>query len=159
MNENKTPFNLLDFFALRHTQLSHMQVELKEVIDATQRVQAKVELNLTPREMKNTPTDGLPAYQVTAKMSCHGAPDDEPQAEPWFKVVMVIHAAYRQYQGEPMTFEEFARHHTTLARQIYPLLHQQIRPILQQLGLTNVNLPYDLVESTVAPSPPKSALH
>lgn len=139
--------NLLDFFALRHTQLSHLEVQLKEVIEPTVRVQAKVELNLTPREMKQSGDDATPAYQLTARFTCHGHLEEAAEGtEPLFKVLLVLHAAYRQYHGAAIDFQTFTQHHTSLARQVYPVVHQQVRPILQQIGLASIQLPYDLVE-------------
>ena len=108
--------------------------------------------------MKVPPADGTPAFQVTARLSCQGyaensdsfgmtvtAPTTEASSEPLFKVVMVVHAAYRQHAGEPVNFEAFSQNHTSLVRQLYPLVHQQVKPVLQQLGLANINLPYDIV--------------
>jgi len=152
MNETKNTMNLLELFAMRHTQVSHLEVALQEVIPPDQRVQAKVELNLTPRELKTNPNDGGTAFQVTARMQCQGFAENQDaaaaaeKAEPIFKVLLVMHVAYRQYQGEAMSFQQFSQNHTSLARQIYPLVHQQIKPILQQLGLHTINLPYDLVD-------------
>lgn len=168
-----TKINLLDYFTLRHTQLSHLEVALKEVIEPDVKVQAKVELNLTPREMKVPPADGTPAFQVTARLTCHGLSENQGQnamhtseqttenSEPLFKVVMVVHAAYRQHAGEPVNFELFAQNHTSLVRQIYPLVHQQVKPVLQQLGLANINLPYDLVDQkpVAASNTVSSVLH
>jgi hypothetical protein len=153
MNETKNTMNLLESFAMRHTQVSHLEVSLKEVIPPDQRVQAKVELNLTPRELKTNPSDGGTAYQVTARMQCQGFAEGQESGagadtsvEPLFKVLLVMHVAYRQFQGVALSFQQFSQHHTSLARQIYPLVHQQVKPILQQLGLHTINLPYDLVD-------------
>ncbi|GAB4200109.1 MAG: hypothetical protein Tsb002_36100 [Wenzhouxiangellaceae bacterium] len=156
--------DLLDYFSLRHTQLSHLEATLKQVIEPNMVVHTKVELNLTAREMQEKPSTGAPTYQISAQMTCQGYPEGAAEgAEPLFRVLMLVHAAYRQFAGEPLSFADFAQDHSSLSRQLYPVLHHQLRPILQQLGLSKVNLPYDLVDAeidfTSTTPPPTTALH
>jgi hypothetical protein len=54
---------------------------------------------------------------------------------------------YRQFQGDPISFEQFSAAHATLARQLYPLIHHQLQPVFKQFGLDQVKLPYDLVQT------------
>jgi len=134
--------SLLEQFALCHTQLTQLRAELHQAVDARAPIQAQVELNLAPAQLQAVAAGSLPTYQVTATLSCSGrAQSDEREL---FTLKLVMQMAYRQIQGDPMPFEAFQQQHSGLARQIYPLLHHQLRPVLQQLGLDQVRLPYDL---------------
>ena len=59
-----------------------------------------------------------------------------------------------------MPFEEFSGRHGEFTRQLYPLLQQQLRQLLSQLGLEQLKLPADM-GTNVNPSQeiPASQLH
>ncbi|OAB61353.1 hypothetical protein AY599_10315 [Leptolyngbya valderiana BDU 20041] len=138
--------NLLDQFALAHTQVTRLNADLKEIVVQDQKLNAKVELKLTPRNM---PPDGdVPQYQVTARMLCRGQREGDDSPEPLFTIELVVQAVYRQFRGEPMDFETFTGSHGSLTRQLYPLIHHQLSPIFKQFGLEQVKLPYDLPNQT-----------
>lgn len=137
--------NLLDTFALRHTQISKIQGELLDTVPADRNLQAKVELNLTPRKTRAGDNEEQPAFQVSATLSCDGGVEGEDKKV--FKLQIVMHAVYHQLHGPAINFETFSKHHTTLNRQIYPLINQHLRNLLQQLGLEQVRLPFDLIET------------
>ncbi len=142
--------NLLERFALTHTQVTHLHAELKGVVPENQAFNAKVELKLTPREIQSaTEEAGMPVYQVSARLVCRGFKAKEENAEPLFSVELMLQAAYKQVAGTPVSYEEFTQNHTSLTRQLYPIIHHQLQPILKQFGLDQVRLPYDLV------NPPK----
>ena len=86
--------------------------------------------------------DRLPSYQVSAKLVCVGGAGDE--SGPAFKAKVGIETVYQQSSGEPIDIAEFTSHHASLARQIYPLLAQELRGLLTRMGLTNIQLPFDL---------------
>jgi hypothetical protein len=137
--------NLLKDFALAHTQMTRLNADLTEIVTQGQKFNAKVELKLTPREM---PAEGeLPQFQVTARLLCRGNREAENPDQPLFTIELVLQAVYRQFRGQPVSFEEFSRHHGTLTRQLYPLIHHQLQPVLKQFGLDQVRLPYDLVSA------------
>ncbi|QOC21289.1 hypothetical protein IC757_09500 [Wenzhouxiangella sp. AB-CW3] len=137
--------NLLEYFALAHTQLTRLNADLSEIVSQDNHFNAKVELKLTPLEMKH---DGeLPQYQVSARLLCRGQRDSEASDEPLFTLEFVLQAVYRQFRGEPVDFETFTRHHASLTRQLYPLIQHQLQPVLKQFGLDQVKLPHDLVSS------------
>lgn len=138
--------NLLESFALAHTQLTRLNADLSEIVTQNQVFKAKVELKLTPREMPAE--SGQSQYQVTARLLCRGNREAESPDKPLFTIDLVLQAVYRQFQGEPVDFETFTKHHPSLTRQLYPLIHHQLQPILKQLGLDQVKLPYDLVGGT-----------
>jgi hypothetical protein len=148
--------NLLDRFALAHTQVTRLNADLKEIVPQDRKFSAKVELKLTPREM---PTEqGVTQYQVTARMFCHGGVEKSDSDKPLFTIELVLQAVYRQFHGEPMSFEEFSGNHASLTRQLYPLIHHQLQPVFKQFGLDQVRLPYDLA-STPAKVKPKRKVH
>lgn len=138
--------NLLENFALAHTQVTRLHAELTEIVPADQAFSAKVELKLTPREMKST-QPGLPQYQVSARLLCRGTRAQDEGGEPLFTVEFIVQAVYRQFRGDPVPFDEFTQAHASLTRQLYPLIHHLLQPVLKQFGLDQLRLPHDLVEA------------
>ncbi len=43
-----------------------------------------------------------------------------------------------------MDINEFTSHHAVLARQLYPMLQQEMRGLLSRMGLAQIQLPFDL---------------
>lgn len=134
--------NLLDQFILHHVQTSILRSELIRVSRESGMQEAKVELNLTPRMMEGDQQSPLPSYQVTARLDCNSESSDE--SSPAFKAVVGIEAVYQQVAGDPMDVSEFTSQHALLARQLYPLLQQEMRGLLCRMGLSQIQLPYDL---------------
>jgi len=141
--------NLLDQFALAHTQLTRLNADLKEIVNPDQAYKAKVELKLTPREMP--PDQGVCQYQVTARLTCRGARETDDPENVLFEIELVVQAVYRQFQGESVSFEGFSTSHSSLTRQLYPLMHHQLQPVFKQLGLEQVRLPFDLINGPDRP--------
>lgn len=134
--------NLLDRFLLQHCQVSLLQGELLRVDREGAMKDAKVEMNLTPRLMEMDSGDQLPSYQVSARLICIGGAGDD--SGPAFKAKVGIETVYQQLSGDPVDISEFSHHHASLSRQIYPLLAQELRGLLTRLGLSNIQLPFDL---------------
>ena len=63
---------------------------------------------------------------------------------PAFKAKVGLELVYQQTSGEPIDISEFTNHQSSLARQIYPLIAQELRGMLTRMGLSNIQLPYDL---------------
>ena len=57
---------------------------------------------------------------------------------------MGLETVYQQTSGDPIDISGFTNHHASLARQIYPLLAQELRGLLTRMGLSNIQLPFDL---------------
>lgn len=133
--------NLLDQFVLQHVQISLLEARLLTTAKGPGTREAKVELKLSPRPVKTDSGDEPPAYQVSAKLSCRGESDAEA---PQFLAQVGVEAVYQQIDGEPLDVTEFSAHHTSLTRQLYPLLQQELRQLLMRLGLEQVHLPFDL---------------
>ena len=134
--------NLLDHFILQHFQISHLHGELLRVSREGAMQEAKVEMNLTPRLMDMDSGDKLPSYQVSGRLVCIGGSGDD--SEPAFKAKVGIETVYQQTSGDPVDISEFTNHHATLARQIYPLLAHELRGLLMRMGLSDIQLPFDL---------------
>jgi hypothetical protein len=153
--------NLLDHFILQHFQISLLQGELLRVNREGAMQEAKVEMNLTPRLMDMDSGDKLPSYQVSARLICVGGAGDK--TGPAFKAKVGFETVYQQSSGEPIDISEFTNHHASLARQIYPLLAQELRGLLTRMGLTNIQLPFDLNPKSksinVSPDEVRSSVH
>ena len=134
--------NLLDQFVLQHVQVSLLKGKLLQVSPKPGNQEAKVELNLTPRMLSTDSGESLPAYQVSAKLSCRGGSKEE--SGPKFVAQVGFEAVYQQVTGEPMDVTEFTSNHASLTRQLYPLLQQELRMLLIRMGLEQVHLPFDL---------------
>ena len=134
--------NLLDQFVLQHIQISSLKAKLIEVSKESGSQEAKVEMNLTPRLLNTDSGDELPAYQVSARLTCKGGAKEEPG--PKFVAAVGFEAIYQQMEGDPVDVSEFTSHHASLTRQIYPLLQQELRMLLVRLGLEQIHLPFDL---------------
>ena len=141
--------NLLDQFALAHTQVTRLNADLKEIVSPEQAYKAKVELKLTPREMP--PDQGVTQYQVTARLTCRGSRENQDPENTLFELELIVQTVYRQFQGESVSFEDFSTSHASLTRQLYPLMHQQLQPVFKQFGLEQVRLPFDLINGPDRP--------
>jgi len=134
--------NLLDYFMLQHCQISVLQGELLRVSREGAMQDAKVEMNLTPRLMEMDSGERLPSYQVSARLICIGGAGQD--SGPAFKAKVGLETVYQQTSGDPIDISSFTNHHASLARQIYPLLAQELRGLLTRMGLSNIQLPFDL---------------
>ena len=141
--------NLLDQFVLQHVQVSLLKAKLVHVSKEPGAQEAKVELNLTPRMMNTDSGDKLPAYQVSARLSCQGG--SESDSGPKFVARVGFEAIYQQIEGDPVDVAEFTANHASLTRQLYPLLQQELRMLLVRLGLEQIHLPFDLAAKVNSP--------
>lgn len=135
--------NLLDHFVLVSTQVVKLHAELLRAIAPTDMLQARVEIKLSPGKLESQ--GERPGYQVGVRLLCDGSMIVEGESKAAFKIECVLNAGYRQLHGEPIPYEVFSRHHTSLTRQLYPLIHYQLVPLLSQLGIPSVRLPQDIV--------------
>jgi len=134
--------NLLERFVLHHLQPTVLKAEVVKMVKDYGTQEAKVELSLAPRMMKADSGDELPAYQVTARLSCRSGAKGKD--EPVFKAQVGFEAVYQQVSGEPVDIAEFTANHASLTRQLYPLLQQELRALMNRVGLEQIRLPYDL---------------
>jgi hypothetical protein len=134
--------SLLDQFILQHCQVSLLHGEILRVSREGSMQEAKVEMNLTPRLMEMDASHKLPSYQVTARLNCIGRSADNQG--PAFSAKVGLETVYQQISGHPVDISEFTHQHSSLARQLYPLLAQELRGLLTRMGLTHIQLPFDL---------------
>lgn len=134
--------SLLDQFILQHCQVSLLHGEILRVSREGSMQEAKVEMNLTPRLMEVDATHKLPSYQVSARLNCIGRSADS--LGPAFSAKVGLETVYQQIAGPPVDITEFMEQHASLARQLYPLLSQELRGLLTRMGLTHIQLPFDL---------------
>jgi hypothetical protein len=141
--------NLLEKFILQRLQPTQLRIEVLRMVKDKGAQEAKVELSLTPRLVKTDSGDELPAYQVTARLSCRSGAKDKD--EPLFKALVGFEAVYQQVSGDPVDIAEFTTNHPSLIRQLYPLLQQELRVLMNRVGLEQIHLPYDLAAQPNAP--------
>jgi len=134
--------NLLDQFVLQHVQVSLLKARLIHVSKDPGEQKAKVELNLSPRMMETDSKEELPAYQVSANLSCKGGAEND--SGPKFMAQVGFEVIYQQIEGDPVDITQFTANHASLTRQLYPLLQQELRILLVRLGLEQIHLPFDL---------------
>ena len=153
--------NLLDHFILQHCQISLLHGELLRISREGAMQDAKVEMNLTPRLVEMDSGDKLPSYQVSARLNCIGGAKEK--SGPAFSANVGLETVYQQTSGDPIDISEFTSHHASLSRQIYPLLAQELRGLLTRMGLSNIQLPFDLDPGskriTVSQDGPPERLH
>jgi hypothetical protein len=133
--------NLLDHFMLQQVQLTTLQAELLQTPAEGTNHDARVELNLAPRLVKTDSGDELPAYRVTARLSCES---NARKNAANFRAVVGVEALYQQTGGTAIDLADFMRNNGSLTRQLYPLLQAEMRQLLFRLGLQSIQLPFDL---------------
>lgn len=134
--------NLLEKFVLQHLQPTVLKIEVLKATPDQGKQEAKVELNLSPRMLKTDSGDRLPAYQVGARLSCRSGTQGEQ--EPAFRAQVAFEAVYQQVSGEPVDIAQFTANHGSLTRQLYPLLQQELRVLMNRVGMEQIRLPFDL---------------
>jgi hypothetical protein len=141
--------NLLERFVLQHVQFTLLRAEVLKMEKQEGQQEAKVELGLSPRLLQTDSGDQLPAYQVSARLTCRAAGEDKEQ--PAFKAQVALQAVYQQVSGEPVDIAEFTANHASLTRQLYPLLQQELRVLMSRVGLEQIRLPFDLAAQVNSP--------
>ncbi len=145
--------NLLDNFALMGTQVVRLNAQLVRSPQNHESLQAKVEMKLSPGEVQQSEKG---VFQVGVRLTCLGEIEQEEKNERIFSIEVVLNALYKQVRGDAISFETFSASHGSLTRQIYPLIHHQIMPVLSQLGLYNVRLPHDIMQLPESSKPEQS---
>ena len=141
--------NLLECFVLQHLQPTVLKVEVLKMTKELGTQEAKVELSLAPRMVRADSGKELPAYQVTARLSCRSGVAGKD--EPMFKAQVGFEAVYQQVSGDPVDIAEFTANHASLTRQLYPLLQQELRALMNRVGLEQIRLPFDLAAQVHSP--------
>lgn len=134
---------------MQNLQLTLLRAEVIKIVKDPGAQEAKVELNLAPRLTQADSGANLPAYHVSARLSCRSGA--KGSKEPSFKAAVGFEAIYQQVSGEPVDIAEFTAHHASLTRQLYPLLQQELRTLMTRVGLEQIRLPFDLAAQVHSP--------
>lgn len=148
-------FNLLDFYALSRTQLVKLSAELLGPVLAGDRLQSQVELKLSPGRLN--PEQGVAVYQVGVRLACTVLARRGDSEQKVFSVECILNAVYRQFHGGELSEDLFEKHHASLGRQLYPLVHHKLIPLFAQFGLQDVRLPYEIIQK--ATDEPSGQVH
>lgn len=140
--------NLLDFYALAGVELIKVSAELQRPLPPDQHCQARVELKLTPQVPQGD--SALRFGQVIhVRLLVTGLPSSGREEEQLFSLEVALNAIYRPHNEDP-GFELFHRAHTSLTRQLFPIVERRASLLLMELGLPQVRLPMDIVHSDLA---------
>jgi hypothetical protein len=157
--------NLLSYYVLSGITTRKLEAELHRAIPTDVPCQARIELKLTPLAPTAAPAGNLvfaeslrvsetQGQSLQAHLFVTGLPTGSSRNEDrFFTLSVLIHAHYRPQGTEP-GFEVFNRAHTSLTRQVLPLLAQRAMHLMHDIGIHHVQLPLDLVhaEAELKPS-------
>jgi len=146
--------SLLSYYTLAAIETLKLSVEIIRHLPSEQPCQARIELKFTPQVL-NDPARAQ-GQMLQVKLSVVGLPQTGREDERYFTLEILINAHYRP-QGTDPGFEIFNRAHTSLTRQLLPLLQRRAMALLTEVGLHQIHLPIDLVHADVEVKP--SAYH
>jgi hypothetical protein len=141
MDLAQTQLSLLSNCALVQLEWSKLYAERARQIPEGAQLHTNVNLNLSAEE----PAAGhvlVNRFVMVVRMQCNGfGPDRETEL---FSADLILRASYRQFTGEPLSFERFRAAHNSLTRQLYPIIHLRMQHLLVELGVPPVPLPEDI---------------
>jgi hypothetical protein len=137
--------NLLDHYVLSSIDFLKLSAELFRALNPSDPCQARIELKLSPQAPVNDSVQKV-GQIIFARLTVVGVPPQAPESERYFAVEIAMNAAYRihHYVERDLGFELFNQHHTSLTRQLLPILERRATQALQELNLAHIRLPYDL---------------
>lgn len=143
--------SLLSYYTLAAIETLKLSVDVIRHLPSEQPCQARIELKFTP-QMPNDPSK-TQGQLLQVRLSVVGLPQSGREDERFFTLEILINAHYRP-QGTDPGFDIFNRAHTSLTRQLLPLLQRRAVALLMEVGLNQIHLPMDLVhaEAEVKPS-------
>ncbi len=153
---------LLDAYTLVNIETLKLGAELHRNMPASEHCQARIELKLSPQAP--IADSELQIGQImNARLNVLGLPSNGRENDKLFTLEVVINAIYRPLLdqfGQPVgdvSFDAFNRGHTSLTRQLFPILERRAHQLLLELGISHIRLPMDLVheapnQSTVRPA-------
>jgi hypothetical protein len=156
--------SLLDFYSLVNIELIKVGAERHRAMPPSEHCQARIELKLSPQAPVADSVMQI-GQIMNARLGVLGLPPNGREEEKLFTLEVVINAIYRPLldpYGQPVgdiSFEAFNRHHTTLTRQLFPLLERRAHQLLLELGLSHIRLPMDLVHENVTEPTIRPAYH
>lgn len=146
--------SLLSYYTLNAIETLKLSVEIIRHLPPDQPCQARIELKFTP-QVPNGPAKNQ-GQLLQVRLSVLGLPQSGREEERFFTLEILINAHYRP-QGTDPGFDIFNRAHTSLTRQLLPLLQRRAVALLTEVGLHQIHLPIDLVHAEIDAKP--SAYH
>lgn len=150
--------NLLDHYALNTVEPTRILAELHRAVPASEQCQARIELKLSP-QTPNVELAKLGGHVLHARLSVVGLPSSGHEEQKLFSLEVAVNALYRpavdrfgQSIGDT-SFDYFNRAHTSLTRQLFPILVRRAQHLLSELGLFHIRLPLDLLPEVNASAP------
>lgn len=144
--------DLMTKLALTELQVRLMHAELFHQPAKNQSIQAKVELTLKPQLIAGDAVHNQ--FSLACLAQVQGQLVANEGSLDVFRIELRLMANYQQFSGEPLSAELFGEYHSSVARQLYPVVHLRLTELLQQLGLSNVQLPLDLMHLNAEPESP-----
>ncbi len=155
---------LLDAYTLVNIEMLKLGAELHRTMPPSEHCQARIELKLSPQ----TPiADSVSQVGqiMNARLGVLGLPPNGREEDKLFTLEVVINATYRPLVdqfGNPIgdvSFDAFSRGHTSLARQLFPILERRAHQLLLELGISHIRLPLDLVHEHSSEPAVRPAYH
>ncbi len=156
--------SLLDAYSLVNIEMLKLGAELHRSIPPTEHCQARIELKLSPQAPIADSVSQI-GQIMNARLGVLGLPPNGREEDKLFTLEVVINAVYRPLVdqfGDPLgdiSFDAFSRGHTSLTRQLFPILERRAHQLLLELGISHIRLPMDLVHEPPAESSVRPAYH
>jgi hypothetical protein len=162
--------SLLNIYTLVTLETTRLLAEVHRVLPTTEHCQARIELKLSP-QLPVADSVMQIGQIMHARLGVVGLPPNGREEEKLFTLEVAMNAIYRpllNQQGQPLgdiSFEAFNRGHTSLTRQLFPVLERRAHQLLLELGLSHIHLPIDLVHEPLDESaarneaPTRTAYH
>ena len=156
--------SLLDAYSLVNIELLKLGAELHRSMPPTEHCQARIELKLSPQAPIDDSVSQI-GQIMNARLGVLGLPPNGREEDKLFTLEVVINAIYRPLLdqfGDPIgdvSFDAFTRGHTSLTRQLFPILERRAHQLLLELGISHIRLPMDLVHEPPAESAVRPAYH
>lgn len=156
--------SLLDAYTLFNIEMLKLSAELHRSMPASEHCQARIELKLSPQAP--VADSVLQVGQImNVRLSVLGLPPNGREEDKLFTLEVAMNAIYRPLLdqfGQPIgdvSFEAFNRGHTSLTRQLFPILERRAHQLLLELGISHIRLPMDLVHEQLHETAARPAYH
>jgi hypothetical protein len=144
--------NLLEHYFLAGVEMLKVSAELLRAMAPNEHCQARIELKLSPQVPTGDSVQRI-GQVIQARLSVVGLPPNGKEEEKRFIVEVILNAIYRANENfaTDIGFERFNQSHTSLTRQLFPMLERRATLALQELNLGHIRLPLDLMHQNAEP--------
>lgn len=156
--------SLLDAYTLFNIEMLKLSAELHRSMPASEHCQARIELKLSPQAPVADSVSQV-GQIMNVRLSVLGLPPNGREEDKLFTLEVAMNAIYRPLLdqfGQPIgdvSFEAFNRGHTSLTRQLFPILERRAHQLLLELGISHIRLPMDLVHEQLHETAARPAYH